>query len=168
MNDLTPPPAAEAADTPSTEAPAAAPAAPAAEAEPAATTAPEPRRTLKLVLTLQPVDAGYRALVAVGTDGCDPLLRSLAVPDLAAALGQAAAIAAEAVDLWRAQPRYPAAASAKPARSTAPAQPAAPAPAGPMSAPVDDPAGPPQPRAAAPQPAAPRSQLSLFGDGQPS
>ena len=168
MNDLTAPPAAESADTPPTEAPAAAPSAPAAEPEPAATTEPEPRRPLKLVLTLQPVDAGYRALVAVGTDGCDPLLRSVAVPDLAAALGQAAAIAAEAADLWRAQPRYPAAAPAKPARSTTPVQPAAPTTAEPPSATADDPAGPAQPRAATPQPAAPRNQLSLFGDGQPS
>lgn len=66
------------------------------------------RRTLKLVVTLQPIDgAGYGALLALGADGCDPLFRSVAVADLPAALDEVPALAAEAETRWQAQPRYP-------------------------------------------------------------
>lgn len=66
------------------------------------------RRTLKLVVTLQPADGtGYGALLALGADGCDPLFRSLSVADLPAALDAVPALAAEAETRWQAQPRYP-------------------------------------------------------------
>src|SRR5947209_6051385 len=72
------------------------------------------RRTLKLVLTLQPREpVGYRALVALGTDGCDPLLRSLEVEALATILDTIPTLIAEAEAQWAAQPRYPAAAKGK-------------------------------------------------------
>lgn len=78
--------------------------------EPAPTTEDEaPRRTLKLVLTLQPVDdQGYRALLAIGAAGCDPVLRSATVDGLPAALDQVPALVAEAEAHWQARPRIPA------------------------------------------------------------
>lgn len=72
------------------------------------TAAEPPSRTLKLVLTLRPDEgAGYRALLALGTEGCDPLFRSCAVPDLPAAFDQAVALATEAEAHWQHQPRNP-------------------------------------------------------------
>jgi hypothetical protein len=65
-----------------------------------------PLRTLKLVLTLTPVQtAGYRALLALGTDGCDPVMRSVEVADLSAAFQEMAALIAAAEARWRMQPR---------------------------------------------------------------
>ena len=80
-----------------------------ASAEHAAPAAAQgPRRTLRLVITLRPDDGpGYRALLALGADGCDPLFRSASVPALAAVLGKVAELAAEAEARWRSQPRYP-------------------------------------------------------------
>lgn len=66
------------------------------------------QRALKLVLTLRPGEGVvYHALIALGADGCDPLLRCTDVTDLPAALDQAAALAAEADAHWQRQPRYP-------------------------------------------------------------
>src|SRR5581483_4357541 len=55
------------------------------------------RRALKFVVTLQPDPVGsYRAVLAAGADGCDPLLRTLTVQDLAAALTELARLATTA------------------------------------------------------------------------
>ena len=67
------------------------------------------RRSLKLVLSLTPRDAGgYGTLMAVGGDDCDPLLRSVIVEDVAAALAELASLVAEAQACWQIQPRNPA------------------------------------------------------------
>lgn len=71
-----------------------------------------PRRALKFVVTLQPdPDGSYRAVLAAGADGCDPLLRTMIVQDLAAALTELARLAVTAEVHWRVTPRYPATAS---------------------------------------------------------
>jgi hypothetical protein len=68
-----------------------------------------PRRPLKLVLTLTPAQTvGYRALLALGADGCDPVLRSAHVADLPAAFQELAALIAVAEARWQIQPRNPA------------------------------------------------------------
>ena len=68
-----------------------------------------PRRALKLVLTLQPMDdRGYRALLAIGADGCDPVLRSATVDGLPAVLDGVPAVLAEAEAQWQTRPRNPA------------------------------------------------------------
>jgi hypothetical protein len=65
-------------------------------------------RVLKLVLTLRPADsAGYHALIAVGSDDCDPLLRSVDVADLPGALQEVAALVTEAEARWQTLPRNP-------------------------------------------------------------
>jgi hypothetical protein len=72
-----------------------------------------PRRTVKLVLTLQPANSqGYRALLAMGADGCDPVLRAADVADFTAALDEMSRFIVEAEARWQVQPRYPATASA--------------------------------------------------------
>lgn len=66
-----------------------------------------PSRTLRLALTLQPMEQGYRALLAVGADDCDPLLQRVEVdgwPALADALYD---LADAAMIRWRDQPRNP-------------------------------------------------------------
>lgn len=68
-----------------------------------------PRRSLKLVLSLTPSDAGgYRALLSVGGDDCDPLLRYVPVGGIPAALTELASLVAEAQARWQIQPRNPA------------------------------------------------------------
>ncbi len=66
-------------------------------------------RTLKLVLTLKPGDApaAMQVVMAIGADGCDPLLRSAEVEDLQAALDLVPGLLAEAEARWQSQPRYP-------------------------------------------------------------
>lgn len=74
----------------------------------AAGATPGVTQTLKLVLTLRPAEGPrLRALLAVGADGCDPLIRSLPSDDLPAALAAVPALVAEAEARWAAQPRYP-------------------------------------------------------------
>ena len=66
-----------------------------------------PSRTLRLVVTLQPLEHGYRALLAVGADDCDPLLQRVEVdgwPALADALHN---LTDAAAIRWRDQPRNP-------------------------------------------------------------
>jgi len=112
-------------------------------------------RSLKIVLTLQPEDAkGYRAMLAVGAEGCDPVLRSVAVADIAEAVDQMPALVAEAEARWQLQPRYAATAAAKaPAVATrrAPKAPSTPARS------EDEAASKPA------SGAAPADQLPLFG-----
>jgi hypothetical protein len=115
-----------------------------------------PRRLLKIVLTLRPSDGTrFRALLAVGAEGCDPLLRSLESPDLVTTPGELPAVVAEAERRWADQPRYPTAAPTKAARPT-------------TSNPVTRPATTTSagtPPASAPPDNAPDSsdQLALFG-----
>ncbi len=59
-----------------------------------------PRRSLKLVVT-------YRAALALGADGCDPLLRSTTVPGLTVALEGVPTLLEEAEASWRLHPRNP-------------------------------------------------------------
>ena len=64
-------------------------------------------RTLRLAVTLHPTDDGYHALLAVGADDCDPVLRHVDVngwPELAEALHT---LADDAEAQWRTQPRNP-------------------------------------------------------------
>ena len=128
------------------------------------------QHVLKLVVTLQPGEGqAYRAILALGADGCDPLLRCLEAETLPTILATVPALLAEAEARWAVQPRYPTTTPAKakpratPSPVTAPTttEPgdatvvaAAPPPAGPSAA--DAP--PPPPPASAPA-----GQLSLFG-----
>jgi len=69
---------------------------------------PSPRRALKLVVTLRPNgNAGYVAVLALGAEGCDPLLRVAPVDDFLAALEDVPALLAEAEARWQVTPRYP-------------------------------------------------------------
>ena len=93
----------------------------AAQQDAAPAAAPAPRRSLKVVVNLQPLPASapppdeaaatdtaeYRAVVGVGAEGCDPVFRSLRVDGLAGALDEVPALAAEAEEKWQAQPRNP-------------------------------------------------------------
>ena len=79
-----------------------------AAAHPPPPTAAVPSRTLRLAVTLQPMETGYRALLAVGADDCDPLLQQVEVdgwPALAEALQD---LTDAAAIRWREQPRNPA------------------------------------------------------------
>jgi hypothetical protein len=149
------------------------PAQPATSLDPTAPDTPTPdaasaRRGMKLVVTLRQDDGGaYRAVLALGADGCDPLLRAADVDDLPAALDEVPALLAEAQARWAEQPRNPAARPARPSRAAANRAPAAaPAPAAVTPAATAAPAAPPTgnrpPAATAAQPAGP-GQLTLFG-----
>ena len=84
--------------------------APAAATEPPTGAPAEPRRrAVKLVITLEPTgDAGYRALLALGADGCDPSFRTAPVDGIPAALDEVPALLVDAEARWQDQPRYPA------------------------------------------------------------
>jgi hypothetical protein len=92
-----------------------------ASAPPATTVdADAPRRSLKLVVTLTPAEGGqYRAVLALGADGCDPVLRSMTLAGLTVALEQVPALLAEAETHWRLHPRNPTLAPAPPRRTDA-------------------------------------------------
>src|SRR5216683_976034 len=76
---------------------------------------PEPRdRTVKLVALLRRTEGGYRAQLAAGADGCDPVLRLIEVPDVSDALAALGALVAEGEARWRADPRYPSATRTSP------------------------------------------------------
>lgn len=67
-----------------------------------------PRRSLKLVVTLMPVEGGqYRANLALGADDCDPVLRSTTVAGLSDALSQVPPLHQEAEVSWQSHPRNP-------------------------------------------------------------
>jgi len=98
-------------------------------------------RSLKLVLTLTPAPAApaagsgvvpegaesgvpaeertYHALVSIGSDGCDPILRSIGESVLSAILDDIPGLVTEAGQQWTSRPRFP--------RASAPAK-SAPAP----------------------------------------
>lgn len=122
---------------------------------------PEPPvRTVKLVALLRRTDDGYRAQLAVGTDGCDPVMRVMEVSDVSSALVALEAVLAEGEVRWQAQPRYPSA-----PRTPQPQRPPSPtrqAPALPPSIPPGSaPAATLSPTAASVQSSG--DQLSLFG-----
>ncbi|MFN8632921.1 MAG: hypothetical protein U0893_03635 [Chloroflexota bacterium] len=131
------------------------------------------RRTLKLVVTLALSDHGqYRASLAVGSDGCDPILRTAMVTGLPDALELVPALLDEAEARWQIRPRNPATSTVSPRRSAANRRPPATTPPR-SSVPLDQ--EPPSERAesdVAPSAAteaveAPRrpgaGQLTLFG-----
>lgn len=82
-------------------------------------------RSLKLVITLRPALSGdapaeaaietgggpegpiYHAVLAVGADGCDPLIRPAGAVGLAAVLAEVPALVADAEARWQTDPRYP-------------------------------------------------------------
>ena len=64
-------------------------------------------RTLRLAVTLHPTDDGYHALLAVGADDCDPVLRHVDVDDWPALAEALRVLADDAVTQWRTQPRNP-------------------------------------------------------------
>ena len=64
-------------------------------------------RELKLVIILAPAPNGERAPLAAGAAGCDPELRAVDVPDLAAALVALGEVTAAAEARWRVHHRYP-------------------------------------------------------------
>lgn len=122
-----------------------------------------PGRALKLVLHLQPTRAaGYRALLALGADGCDPVLRLAEVANLASALDEIPGLVAEAEARWQTRPRYPASAKARSAATTSRPKAAPPAVASEAKEPAAD-ASTTKPAAEASPKAAPAGQLSLFG-----
>ena len=136
---------------------------PAEEVTPNQPRAAASRRALKLVLHFQPIGAaGYRALLALGADGCDPLLRFTEVADLAAALDEVPGLVAEAEARWQAQPRYPAPTKARPATAPSRLKAAPPAVASEGDEPAGDasrakPTAEPSPKSAL------AGQLSFFG-----
>lgn len=60
------------------------------------------------MLTLTPAPtAGSRVLLALGSDGCDPVFRGVEVTDLSGTFQEAAALVATAEARWQIQPRNP-------------------------------------------------------------
>ena len=117
------------------------------------------RRGLKLVATLQPAEGStYRAILALGADGCDPLLRCLEAETLPAILAAVPALLTEAEARWAVQPRYPTPPSSKAKPRPAPSPVTAPPP---TTEPGDAAASPETPTPPPPAPA-PAGQLSLF------
>lgn len=109
----------------------------------AAAPAPSPARPpLKLVVLLQPEGDGFRALLSLGREGCDPELRSARVDDLAAALDEVPALLAEAEARWASQPRFPSAAKPRASAGAVRTSPTPP-PSSPTAAAPPTPARPP-------------------------
>jgi hypothetical protein len=139
------------------------------------TSAEASRRAIKLVLTLTPAEAGqYRAALAIGADGCDPLLRATMVSTLADALDQIPMLVEEAEAHWRLYPRNPATARAPSQQSRPKRDRSNAAPPSPMASelPQETPSdmqveGEPASRPATERVAAPTrpmgGQLTLFG-----
>lgn len=96
-------------------------------APPSPASSAAPSRTLRLAVTFQPMATGYRALLAVGADDCDPLLQQVEV-DSWPTLGQALHDLADAALIrWRDQPRNPAFTPPKPTPAPSPKRSSAPA-----------------------------------------
>jgi hypothetical protein len=82
---------------------------------------PPPRRALKLVITVSAGDAdGQRAVLAVGSEGCDPLVRVIELGGMEAALAGVPALLAEAEARWQVQPKYPEANRVAPSANRSP------------------------------------------------
>jgi hypothetical protein len=109
-------------------------------------------RKVKIVLRLEPVETQLRALVAIGSDDCDPELRMLDAGDLVSVLELIPALLSAAETRWASQARYPMAARPRSQRI----QPSV----APQTAPT-----PSAPTPTAPTPTVPsatQSQLQLF------
>jgi hypothetical protein len=117
---------------------------------------------LKLVVTLSPnAEGATRAVLGVGREGCDPVFRTIDGADLRSALDAVPDLVASAEARWRAQPRFPAARAAAPARPTPPPRPASSAAPPARGDPVPTDAA--QRSATVPAtPTAPAGQLGLF------
>jgi hypothetical protein len=120
-----------------------------------------PHRAVKLVVLLRPSGAGYLAQIAVGAEGCDPELRALSVPTLAAALDLLPDLHAQAEARWLRRPRYPSIASKSSSRTTRATQVRQAA----VSTPTPGGANPIKPDSTGPTQVdtTPTDQLSLFG-----
>lgn len=158
-----PPPSADAPSTPPTTSDPPTSAGPAvATAIDLPSTADMPRRPLKLVVTVQPVaDGGYHAVLALGSEGCDPLIRVLDATDLPTVLNAVPTLVAEAHARWQTQPRHPSvrpATRAKPTKEEPAAAPSVSADRA-ETAPVQP--TPPVPPTTSAKPSS--GQLSLFG-----
>ena len=117
---------------------------------PVAEAAPRP---LKLVVTVsRDGDGGHRAVLALGSDGCDPLLRVIEAGELEDALRLVPELLAEAEARWQLQPRYPAASPTTPVANRSARTPS------PRGSTATDPeqTGAPAPRSAEPD------QMTLF------
>jgi hypothetical protein len=79
-------------------------------------------------------------VLALGSEGCDPLLRVVEPGGMQAALQAVPALLAEAEARWQHQPRHPAANRAAPSTDRA-AKTSAPRPPTSTSAPLDPPTG---------------------------
>ena len=110
-------------------------------------------RKVKIVLRVEPVENGLRALVAVGADDCDPELRVVDAPDLAGVLQLVPTLLTTAETRWANQARYPMAARPRTPRT--------------QSSPAPRPSPPPVAAhvtaASAAAPATAQEQLQLFG-----
>ena len=136
---------------------------PAEASSPASAPIERPRRSIKVILRLQPSDGpGYRVLLAVGADGCDPLYRTLDVDDLQSALAAIPEFVTNAEERWQHAPRY--STSTMPSRSkrraTASGEPEAPVP--PPAPPVTVDNGPASPTPRTTAKPVPADQLPLF------
>ncbi|MFN8475519.1 MAG: hypothetical protein U0822_25270 [Anaerolineae bacterium] len=121
------------------------------ETPPAPPAEVQAQRALRFAVTLHPTDDGYHALLAVGADDCDPVLRHADVdgwPALAEALH---ALADDAEAQWRTQPRNPTLAPALKPSPRSERQPASPPVEPGEPAPTAVPAG--------------SSQMTLFDPG---
>lgn len=138
--------------------------------EHASPTASLPRRALKIVVTTRLFDGARLGVVlAVGSDGCDPLFRTIDVECLEDALAAVPALVATAETRWQSQPRHPS--SARVPRAKAPVPTGQP-PLSPAANETGDPASAatataepaPKPAENRPSPTkSPTPQLPLFG-----
>lgn len=130
-------------------------------APPSPASSAAPRRTLRLVVTLQPMEHGYRALLAVGADDCDPLLRQVEVDGWPALTDALHALTDAALIRWRDQPRNPTV-TPPPKPAPLPKRPKEPAAGASSDAPATGDGGT-DPAAKGVQ--APSGQLTLFDPG---
>jgi|GEM_PF-2460884 len=80
-----------------------------------------PRRALKIVVTSRLLeDARLGVVLAVGSDGCDPLFRTIDVERLEEALAAVPALVATAETRWQSQPRHPSSARVPRAKASVP------------------------------------------------
>ena len=129
-----------------------------------------PRRALKVVVTTRVLDGARLGVVlAVGSDGCDPLFRTLDVERLEEALAAVPALVAAAETRWQSQPRLPFSARVPRAKAPGPTgqpplSPAANETGDPASAATTTAEPAPKPAENRPSPTkSPTPQLPLFG-----
>lgn len=127
-----------------------------------------PQRALKVVITTRVLDGARLGVVlAVGSDGCDPLFRTIDVERLEDALAAVPALVVTAETRWQSQPRHPSSARVPRAKAPVPTgqsslSPAANETGESASAVTAEPA--PKPAENRPSPTkSPTPQLPLFG-----